>query len=145
MQTVLIVDDNYDVLETLSHLLEDAGFQVIGTMEARRALQLCDSVDFDVVVTDLYMTDALDEHGTQVTGMAGMDLIWYLHDKHPTLPVIAMTGLIEQANLQNLKRTGIAGVLSKPFSRDELLDEIFKVTNDVDTVPKEVARCITGR
>ena len=120
-KTVLVVDDCLDVLEVVALILDDAGFNVVCTAEPRRAMTLCEEVGFDVALCDLYIDDADGKHTTSI---GGMDLIWRLRDRFPSMPVIAMSGVLREENLTNLKRNGIYGILSKPFDRQVLLQEV---------------------
>ena len=51
MDTVLVVDDSIEVLETVSLLLESAGYSVVCTCEPARAIKLCHEIDFDAVLS----------------------------------------------------------------------------------------------
>ncbi len=122
MKTVLVVDDNLEVLEAISELLDLEGFNVVCAGETGRAAELCREIDFDLVICDLYMEQQLAREQSHQT--AGLDLIWRLKGCFPKLPLIAMSGLVREELLQSLRKRGVSGVLRKPFNREVLLGEI---------------------
>lgn len=133
MYTVLVIDDSRDALESLSMLLEDAGYEVVCCAEPDRALQLCHEVHFDVILCDVYM-----QGGAHVgSSLAGINVMWRLSEQFPSLPLIAMSGFLEEEQLQRIKKSNVAAVLSKPFGRKELLQAMSTALERGSPVPRE--------
>lgn len=122
MTTILVVDDSLEVLEAVADLLDLEGFNVVCTGEIGRAAQLCCEIEFDLVICDLYVERQLGQQWCYQA--AGLDLIWRLKDSYPSLPLIAMSGVIREELLQSLRKNGVKGILRKPFDRNELLGQI---------------------
>jgi two-component system response regulator HydG len=81
MKAILFVDD-HEVLARLScEILEMQGYRAVCAYSADQALEKFDNDKFDVLVTDFRME-----------GMNGLELARKIHDKHPGLPVIIVTG-----------------------------------------------------
>jgi DNA-binding NtrC family response regulator len=81
MKAILFVDD-HEVLARLScEILEMQGYRAVCAYNADQALEKFDKDKFDVLVTDFRME-----------GMNGLELARKIHDKHPGLPVIIVTG-----------------------------------------------------
>jgi DNA-binding NtrC family response regulator len=81
MKTILFVDD-HQVLANLScEILEMQGYRAISAYDGSDALQKIERDEFDVVVTDYKME-----------GMNGVELAQKIHEKHPEIPVILVTG-----------------------------------------------------
>ena len=81
MKAILFVDD-HEVLARLScEILEMQGYRAVCAYNADQALEKFDKDNFDVLVTDFRME-----------GMNGLELARKIHDKHPGLPVIIVTG-----------------------------------------------------
>ena len=81
MKAILFVDD-HEVLARLScEILEMQGYRAVCAYNADQALEKFDNDKFDVLVTDFRME-----------GMNGLELARKIHDKHPGLPVIIVTG-----------------------------------------------------
>lgn len=105
---VLIVDDEMNARHALAAILWDEGYDVECAETAAAALDLVDSFDPHVVITDLIMPGLLD----------GFDVVRSVHDRRK-IPVIAMTAY-DYAGKQALS-LGASSCLSKPLDLDALL------------------------
>ena len=121
MRTVLIVDDYVPILDVLSDILNDAGFDTVSTNEPERAKKLCSEVSFDVIISDLVM-----QHGSRgpASVTAGLELIMHIRHKFPDLPIIAMSGAVDEDALNKLTRLGVKGFLKKPWRLESVVSEI---------------------
>jgi signal transduction histidine kinase/ActR/RegA family two-component response regulator len=111
---VLIVEDNDDVAETTRQLLEFLGCEVRRVESGNAAVLRLerDARNFDLVLTDIVMPG----------GLSGVEVLGYVRDRHPHLPVVLMTGYSNE--LQKVSSDEI--VLLKPFSPAELADALRK-------------------
>jgi two-component system response regulator GlrR len=111
--SVLIVDDDPDILRLLSMRLSAAGYAVQSADSGERALAAVSVARPDVVITDLKMG-----------GMDGMALFEAIQRIAPTLPVIILTahGTIPEA-VEATKR-GVFGFVPKPFEGKQLLEQV---------------------
>jgi len=111
--TVLIVDDDPDILKLLSMRLSAAGYAVQSADSGERAFAAVAVARPDVVITDLKMG-----------AMDGMALFEAIQRIAPTLPVIILTahGTIPEA-VEATKR-GVFGFVPKPFEGKQLLDQV---------------------
>ena len=76
MPHLLLVDDEPDILNTLSAVLEREGYAVTTAADYDSVLQLCSRQDFDVVITDL-MLDGVER---------GLDILQAVRQRvHPEL------------------------------------------------------------
>lgn len=123
MKTILIIDDSEDTLESLSLVLEDEGYSVVCCSQPDRALQLCREVKFDLVLCDVYMQNVQGEAGSS---LGGIDVIWSLSEQFPRLPIITMSGYLEEEQLQKIRRANVVAALSKPFGRTDLVSAVAK-------------------
>jgi signal transduction histidine kinase len=107
-QRVLIVEDNDEVAETTRQLLEFLGCMVKRVSSGNAAVMRLerDSQAFDLVLSDIVMPG----------GLSGIEVMHYVRDRHPHLPIVLMTGYSNE--LQKLSSEDI--VLLKPFSPQEL-------------------------
>jgi CheY-like chemotaxis protein len=81
MKQILFVDD-HEVLARLScEILEMQGYRAVSAYNAADALAKFEKHRFDLMVTDFRME-----------GMNGLELARKVHDKHPDVPVIIVTG-----------------------------------------------------
>jgi DNA-binding NtrC family response regulator len=108
--SVLVIDDESGILDTLRILLKKEGFEVVTAQGGKAGLDAVRSATPDIVLTDVRMP--------QVTGL---DILQAVKDSDPMTPVILMTA---QASLQSAIQAVNAGAfyyLQKPFANDELL------------------------
>lgn len=108
--SVLIVDDESGILETLRILLRNEGFEVTIAQGGKAGLDAIRSGTPDIVLTDVRMP--------QVTGI---DILNAAREQDPMTPVILMTA---QASLQSAIQAVNSGAfyyIQKPFSNDELV------------------------
>jgi two-component system response regulator GlrR len=111
--SVLVVDDDPDLLRLMQIRLSAAGYAVTIAESAERALAQLAVARPRVVVTDLRMS-----------GMDGMALFESIQEKNPSLPVIILTAHGTIPDAVSATKSGIFGYLTKPFEARTLLTEI---------------------
>jgi CheY-like chemotaxis protein len=112
--TVLVVDDDPDVLEALVHVLERDGHNILKAnsgVAALRAIKDCESLD--VLLTDVVMPD-----------LDGLDLAEMAKKRLPSLKVLYLTGYAERLATSAGSRPSLGKVLQKPIVPDDLRDEV---------------------
>lgn len=113
---ILVVDDDPDTLELLTHILTEAGHQVLATTKARQALEMFDS-DIDAVIADIIMPD-----------MDGLELIGTLRKRHPDIRILAYSGgsryLDKEGSLALAKMLGARRILNKDDISTRLIQEL---------------------
>ena len=111
--SLLLVDDDPDLLRLLTIRLKSNGYHVTAVESGQRALAAIAASRPDLVLTDLRME-----------GMDGMALFHEIQAAYPGLPVVILTahGSIPDA-VAAVKR-GVFGYLTKPYDPDELLQQI---------------------
>ncbi|MFN0178444.1 MAG: sigma-54-dependent transcriptional regulator [Gemmatimonadales bacterium] len=108
--SILIVDDESGILDTLRILLRKEGFEVTTAQGGKAGLEQIRSGNHDIVLTDVRMPQ-----------VSGLDILQAAKDQDGMTPVILMTA---QASLQTAVAAVNAGAfyyIQKPFSNDELL------------------------
>jgi CheY-like chemotaxis protein len=110
-RNVLIVDDEPLVGQLVASLIERVGYIPVVVQSARRALEVATNQALGLVITDLQMPET-----------NGITLCRDLHQSHPHLPVLAMSGsgpVDHNDELQNALRAGARSIVAKPFKLDE--------------------------
>lgn len=111
--TVLIVDDEQDLLEIFRMEFEDRGCHVMTASNGHDAFNLVNKNKFDIVITDICMP-----------GMDGAELLKKIENKKGQKPfVLAMSGYNTYGPDQ-LAEYGSVGYLSKPFSHAQIVELI---------------------
>jgi DNA-binding NarL/FixJ family response regulator len=114
---VLIVDDEPLFLEMVQVLLESEGLEVVGTAaDGRRAVELAVSLDPDVVVMDVSMPV-----------MNGIDATREIRKRNPGACVLILTGGSNIAEVDDARKAGASGYLTKDRIASDLVREIRSV------------------
>ena len=112
-RTLLLVDDDADLLRLLCIRLQAEGYAVQTASSAEQALARIAVARPRVVLTDLRMD-----------GMDGMALFEQLHKQDPTLPVILLTAHGTIPDAVDATQRGVLVYLTKPFKDNALLELI---------------------
>jgi sigma-B regulation protein RsbU (phosphoserine phosphatase) len=116
--TVLVADDQPDVIAALRLLLRSAGFDAQGAGSVEDVRAQIAAREFDAVLMDLnYARDT-------TSGAEGLDLIADLHAAQPHLPVIAMTGWANVETAVEAMRRGARSYIPKPWDNAALVQVV---------------------
>ena len=110
MAKILVIDDEYSVRIYLQYMLKAFGHTVILADGGSQGLSRFAEESPDLVITDMFMP-----------GKDGVEVIRQVRKLAPEVPVIAITGNPFSNVLDFARHLGVAAVLEKPFSRDQLL------------------------
>jgi DNA-binding NtrC family response regulator len=114
LASVLVVDDQPDVLEALRLLLKGQGFEVETAQAPRSALAILERRDFDAMLLDMnYTRDT-------TSGREGLGLLGELRALEPDLPVIVMTAWGSIDNAVEAMRRGARDYIEKPWDNARL-------------------------
>jgi CheY-like chemotaxis protein len=115
--SILVVDDNLDVLKVLYETISQAGFEVVVAANGRMALELAERMTFDLMITDMIMPE-----------QGGMETIMAFQRLYPNTKIMAMSGgspgIYAGDSLSLARSLGVARTLVKPFSTTELMTTI---------------------
>ncbi len=116
---ILIIDDEPAIADSLTMLLEPAGYRVTAATDARKALSMGLEDPPDLVICDIVMPE-----------MDGIEFVRALRKREPQLPVIVMSGNpVGRQFLDAARMLGASATIAKPFSFDELKQTIGKALN----------------
>ena len=103
--TILILDDDPGVLETLASVLEDLGHPLIRCSEPRKALEQVWEHRPRVVITDLMMPQ-----------MNGLEVLRRVKEIDPRIEVVVVTGYGSVKEAVDAIRDGAFDFICKPFN-----------------------------
>jgi len=109
-QRVLIVEDEPELREVLGQVLRGSGYSVHTAEGAEQGIELLDSQQFDLVISDLLMP-----------GGGGKTVLRHAGKLAGPVPVLIVTGRLEAGEVEEAEALGAAGVLHKPLSGREIL------------------------
>jgi len=116
--TLLVVDDEQVVLETIKAMLERVGYKVLPVTSGAEAITVAsrDPSQIDAVLLDMTMP-----------GMSGLETLTELRRIGPDLPVVVLSGHSEEDMERAFADHTLAAFLGKPFRNSELLSVVRRV------------------
>jgi len=114
MATLLIVDDDTLIRETLHELLSEM-HECHTADRAEQALAYLDIEHYHAVITDVSMP-----------GLSGRDILRRVQSKHPTTPVIVISGRPDGADGESMIEMGAFAYITKPFQLDDIEDAVTR-------------------
>jgi two-component system nitrogen regulation response regulator NtrX len=115
---VLIVDDEITIIESLSGILSDDGFEVIHAFNGYEALKKIETESPDIVLLDIWMP-----------GMDGIETLREIKQKFPNIPVVMITGHGSIESAVEATKSGAYDFLEKPLSIDKVMVTINNALN----------------
>lgn len=118
--SILIVDDEESVRESLNLWFTEDGFQVACAENAKQALSILESDVFDIILTDLKMP-----------GMDGLELLQRIKTLNKDSIIIVMTAFATVDTAVRALKEGAFDYVTKPFDPDDLSHLIRNATKQV--------------
>jgi CheY-like chemotaxis protein len=110
---ILVVDDEPETLELVSHAMREAGANVIEASGAERALELLGTHDPHVVLSDLQMPD-----------LDGYELMRQLRARANPVVAVALSASASTADAKRALDAGFSVHVAKPISLIDLVETI---------------------
>ena len=108
-ENILIVDDNYDMLELLQRNLKAENYHTYKASSVTEAIDVLKYSTIDLLITDL-----------QMPGLNGIELIKYADEHYPMMPKLVVTGFPTVESAVIAVKSGALEYLIKPFTANEL-------------------------
>jgi len=116
MPSILIIDDDDSLRDSLRRTLHKQGYVIMEASDGGRGLRQLERQAVDLVLLDLFMPDK-----------DGLETIGDLRRTHPGIKIIAMSGGGFKGKVDVLhvaKMLGARRTLTKPFTREQLLEAV---------------------
>jgi DNA-binding response OmpR family regulator len=112
LQTILLIEDNPDILENLTEFLEMEGYKILSANNGKRGLELAAEFIPDLIICDVLMHE-----------MDGYEVLRLLLDTTKTheIPFIFSTSMSEKVDRTEAMKLGAADYIVKPFELTTLL------------------------
>jgi DNA-binding NtrC family response regulator len=114
-ERILVVDDDSSIRAFLLLALNEAGYTVDLAVSAEEAIFRCNSVDYDLVITDVILPR-----------MSGLDLVQHLKrdGRHTGPEIIVITAFAAIEDVVQAMRVGAHTYIQKPFGVDQIEIEV---------------------
>ena len=114
-KTILIVDDDMELVDGLRMLLERQGYRVIRASDGHQGKQAIYNQRPDLVILDMMMPR-----------MGGYPVLEHFRDKPDAPPIIMITANEGSRHKAYAEWLGVVDYIRKPFALEELLDSVSK-------------------
>ena len=114
-ETILIVDDEEDIIELIQYNLKNEGYSILTADAGEQAIKIAKQARPDLIVLDLMLP-----------GMDGLEVTRYLRSNEETrdLPIVILTAKGEESDIITGLELGANDYISKPFSPKVLVARI---------------------
>lgn len=116
--TIMIIDDEPSILQSLGGLLSDEGFEVMTASNGYEGLKMIEQESPDLVLLDIWMP-----------GIDGIETLKEIKKIHPFLPVIIITGHGNIETAVKATKLGAFDLIEKPLSIDKIIVDINNALN----------------
>src|SRR5947209_17431926 len=116
MQTILVIDDDESLRDTIGVMLEQEGFRAVLIGDGRAGFDRALTIKPDLLLVDL-----------RLPGMNGTDICKHLRAAKVTTPIIVLSALGDELDKVLLLEIGADDYVVKPFGTRELLARIRAV------------------
>jgi CheY-like chemotaxis protein len=111
---ILVVDDEPDILDAVTQVLQRCGHSVANAADGATAAEMHHCDEFDLIVSDLVMP-----------GLDGIELAKAVRaDIRPDIPILLVTASASAQDLAAAHQAGVTAYLSKPFKLADLRDRV---------------------
>jgi len=135
MKKILLIEDNKDMRENTTEILQLANYQVTAAKNGKEGVELAQKEKPDLIICDIMMP-VLDGYG--VLHMLSKNT------ETASIPFIFLTAKAERTDLRKGMEMGADDYVTKPFDDIELLNAIESRLRKTDLMKKEFSRNLEG-
>lgn len=135
MQQILLIEDNTEIRENMTEILELAGYKVVAAADGREGVALAQQHKPDLIICDIMMP-VLDGYG-----------VLHMLQRNPALqhiPFIFLTAKSERSEIRKGMEMGADDYITKPFEGAELLSAIESRLRKAALLRQEFSNNLNG-
>ena len=119
--SILIVDDELSLRDSLTEWLNEEGFSADMAESGREALEMLEKKEYHLMLTDIKMPE-----------MDGVTLLRHVKQRHPELEVVMMTAYATIDTALSAMKIGALDYLVKPFDPEQMIPAVSKIHQDYE-------------
>jgi CheY-like chemotaxis protein len=108
---VFVIDDEPDIVDILTDMLEGSGYKIKGFTQALEAISAIDKLKPQAIFTDMNMPE-----------LTGFEVLKKVHAIDPDLPVVFVSAHLSKQLLIDALAFGVFGAIEKPFDESQILN-----------------------
>ncbi|MBN1880794.1 MAG: sigma-54-dependent Fis family transcriptional regulator [Deltaproteobacteria bacterium] len=120
---ILVIDDEVNIVNILTRLLEGKGYEVHTALTGARGLDLAARIQPDLVLLDLMLPD-----------MSGLDVLRRIHEGCDETQVVMLTGYGSVKSVIETMKAGAVDYLTKPAGEEQLLLTVEKNLKNIHLI-----------
>ncbi len=132
-RSVLVIDDEQIVLDSIGKILREEGYRVETCLSGKRGIELAIRNEYDIVLTDIRMPD-----------VGGMRVLRDVKRAKPVQAVVMITAFATVKSAVQAIQLGADDYLEKPFTPDDLLRSIDKAIENASSTPPDPPSVVHG-
>ena len=117
--SILIIDDNHDLLQMLDLILQTEGHQVVTAVNGTDGIESFNQGEFDIVLLDVKLPD-----------IPGMDIFHAFRKQVPDINILMMTGFRIEQFLASVIEDGEALILPQPLNTETVINALKTINNN---------------
>ncbi len=125
---ILIIEDNQDMVFSLSKILKKEGYEVVAALKGKQGIQIFQAELIDLVLLDLNLPD-----------VGGIEVLMKLKELDQELLTIMITATTDVSPAVDAMKKGAYDYLIKPFELEELKQRVKKAL-ETHALKREIAR-----
>jgi DNA-binding response OmpR family regulator len=125
-KTILVVDDDRELIDGLRHLLEKQGYKVVQANDGHQAKTVIYNQRPDLVILDMMMPR-----------MGGYPVLEHFRGKPDVPPIIMITANEGSRHKAYAEYLGVVDYIRKPFAMDRLLEAVNKAFAQTESGPSK--------
>jgi two-component system, NtrC family, response regulator HydG len=140
MQKILVIDDDRDTCLMLNRFLTRQGFEVFEAYNGKKALEMLENIQPDLVMTDFRLGD-----------MDGSEVVTRIKERYYHIPVLVITAYSDIKTAVEIMKMGAYDYITKPLFPDEIVVTIRKALENAanekaaPAVAQESAGVVNGK
>lgn len=117
-KTILVIDDDPDIIETVQMILSAKGYQIISASSGSQGLELLRANRPDMILCDMMM-ETID---------SGMQAAQQIRQEHGDIPVFLLSSIAEMtAATTQIRELGFNGIIQKPVDPGRLIGTVQSI------------------
>ena len=107
---VIIIDDEEDIVDILSMMMEDSGYEVFSFTNGHHLLEEISEISPDIILSDISMPE-----------MSGLELLDKVNEVMPHVPIIFISAFISKKIMLEGLSKGVFSYIEKPFQEQHVV------------------------
>jgi len=134
VETVLVVDDENEMLELAGDILGGQGYRILTAVDGKKALEVLSTEAVDLVLTDVIMPN-----------LDGYQLAKKIRDAYPHVKILITSGFTDRRHAVETGDAIYRNLLHKPFRSRELLERVRLLLSDAEDESKSSSESLAQR